>query len=227
MCTGGSPGQRSSPAAATRPSPVGEEGPKPEQADQALRVATVRDHLVEPGQRLLDDLDALVVFGVRGLVVEVGRQVDVALLRRESGRGVEAREQPPAAGALADLLGQLALRRLLWPLPLLVELAGGKLEQRLLADGLARLRHQVELLTVVRYDRDSARVLDDLAIGLLAVVIAEAVHAHRRDLALERGLAADALEGHALPYPALAATMPSVRASVRCSASTVTDSSGW
>src|SRR5215210_8107466 len=172
MCTGGSPGQRSSPAAATRPSPVGEEGPKPEQADQALRVATVRDHLVEPGQRLLDDLDALVLFGVRGLVVEVGRQVDVALLRRESGRGVEAREQPPAAGALADLLG-------------------------------------------------------DLAIGLLAVVITKAVHAHRRDLALERGLAADALEGHALPYPALAATMPSVRASVRCSASTVTDSSGW
>src|SRR5215211_235985 len=115
MCTGGSPGRRSSPAAATRPSPVGE-GPKPKQADQALCVATVRDHLVEADQRLLDDLDALVLLGVRGLVVEVSRQVDVALLRRESGRGVEAREQPPAAGALADLLGQLALRRLLWPL---------------------------------------------------------------------------------------------------------------
>ena len=109
------------------------------------------------------------------------------------GRGVEARQVLPGAGALADLLGELALGRVERALPLLVELAGRQLEQRLLVHGLARLADQVERLAVVRHDADGARMLDDLALGLLAVVVAEAVHADPADPALPDDLAADAL----------------------------------
>ena len=55
------------------------------------------------------------------------------------GRGVEGAERLPVGGLLADLLGELALGRLERVLALLVELAGGDLQQVGDADRLARL----------------------------------------------------------------------------------------
>src|SRR5919109_1135501 len=199
-----------------------EVGPKPEEADQGLRIPTAGDHVVEVYQRHLHDLDPLGVVGLRLLVIEIRRQVDVALLVREAGRGVEARQVLPGPGALADLLRELALGRIERLLPLLVELAGRKLEERLLLNGLARLPDQIEALAIVGHHRHRPGVGDDLAFGLLAVVVAEAVDPDGGNPPLPRGLAADALERHAL-----AATSASVTSSIVSSASTVTDSSGW
>src|SRR5919109_1339125 len=136
-----------------------EVGPKPEEADQGLRIPTAGDHVVEVYERHLH---------------------------------------------------------------VLVELAGRKLEERLLLNGLARLPDQIEALAIVGHHRHRPGVGDDLAFGLLAVVVAEAVDPDGGDPALPRGLAADALEGHAL-----AATSASVTSSIVSRASTVTDSSGW
>jgi hypothetical protein len=70
-------------------------------------------------------VDRRLLVGVR----DPGRQVEEDLLRREAGRRVERAEVLPVLGALADLLGELALGRLERALPLLVELAGRQLEQ--------------------------------------------------------------------------------------------------
>src|SRR5918996_3056302 len=111
---------------------------EPEQADERLGVAALPDHPVELGERNLDDLDPLLLGGIGGLVEEVGGEVDVALLVGEAGRGVEARQAPPGACPLADLLGQLAPGRVERILARLVELAGGQLEQGGVVDRLPR-----------------------------------------------------------------------------------------
>ena len=78
-------------------------------------------------------------------------------------------------GLLADLLGELALGGLQRVLALVVELAGRDLEQVRDADGLAGLADEPELVVVVEDDdADGARVADELALDLLAVLVAEA-----------------------------------------------------
>ena len=89
---------------------------------------------------------------------------------------------------------------------------------------LARLAHQDDVLAVVREHRHRAGVLDDLAFGLLAVVVAEAVDADLRDPTLPGRAAAGALEAHRRPA---SVTIASVTSSIVSSASSVTDSSGW
>ena len=61
------------------------------------------------------------------------------------GEDVESCEVPPVAGALADLLGQLALGGVERGLPLLVELARGQLQEARLAHRLARLGDEVDV----------------------------------------------------------------------------------
>src|SRR5215208_6430576 len=153
-----------------------QERPQPQQTYERLRVAAVPDHAVELGQRHLDDLDALVLVRVGALVEQARGHEDVALLGREARRRIEARQMLPRARALADLLGELALRGVERALAI-VELAGRQLEQRRLVDRLARLRDEVHPSPAVRHDPDRAGVLHDLALGLLAVVVAEAVDA--------------------------------------------------
>src|SRR5204863_2016121 len=103
------------------------------------------------------------------------------------------------------------------------------LEQGGLSHRLAWLAYEEQPLAVVGHDRDRSRVLDDLALGLLAVVVAEAVDADLGDTTLEGGLAVDALERHqATAAPAAAVpTIARVTSSMVSSASTVTASSGW
>ena len=59
--------------------------------------------------------------------------------------------------------------------PSLVELAGGDLEQVGDADRLARLAHEPQLVAVEHDDADRAGVGDELALDLLAVLVAERV----------------------------------------------------
>ena len=92
-----------------------------------------------------------------GVVAEPGGEEDVALLVGEPGRGEERREVLPVLGGLADLLGELALAALERRLPLLVELAGGQLEQVGIAGRLARLADEPDVLAVVRDDRRPSR----------------------------------------------------------------------
>ena len=126
----------------------------------------------------------------------------------------------PLARALADLLGKLALRRLEDVLPLLVELPGGDLEHRLVVNGLARLADEEDALAIMGHDADRARVGDDLALGLLAVVVAEAVHADLDDLAVVGDVPADALEAHQR-LASSASTMPPARAARKKSSSSL------
>ena len=100
----------------------------------------------------------------------------------------------PVAGGLADLLGQLALRALERALALLVELAGGQLEQVGVADRLARLAHEPDVLAVVGDDRHRAGMRDPLARDLLAVLVAERALVDVDDGALEDGARLQALE---------------------------------
>ena len=53
--------------------------------------------------------------------------------------------------------------------------------------------HEVQVLAVVGDDRDRPRVGDHLTLGLVAVFVAEAVDAHRRDAALPGRLRVDPL----------------------------------
>src|SRR5215208_4839984 len=83
------------------------------------------------------------------------------------------------------------------PLVLLVELAGRDLEQVGRADGLARLAHEPQLLAVQDDDPDCTGVDDDVALGVLAVLVAERLAADAEELALQEGLGVGALEGGA------------------------------
>ena len=104
----------------------------------------------------------------------------------------------PVPGGLADLLRELALRRVHGRLALDVELAGGQLEQVGLADrpraaGAPSTRGSSSHATIAY----GAGMADDLAVDDLAVLVAEAVLAHRRDTALPDRPRADPLEAAA------------------------------
>src|SRR5262245_52782199 len=220
----------SSLAAATRAS-AAQERSQPEEADERLRVAAAANRRVELGERQLDYLDALVLIGRGAFVVEVRGHEEMAFLVREAGRGVEARQVLPAAGALADLLGELALGGVERAFALLVQLAGRQLEQGGVVHRLARLSHEVDLLAVVGDHPHRAWVLDDLPLGLRAVVIAEAVDPDLGDPALPDHLPADPLhQSSSVVCAALSAaclTSDTVTSSIVSSACMVTDSSGW
>src|SRR4051812_8488551 len=80
-----------------------------EQPDERLGVARLVDERVELGERAGLDVDALVLVRLRLGVGQPRREVDVALLVGEPGRGVERRQVLPLVRGLADLLGELAL----------------------------------------------------------------------------------------------------------------------
>src|SRR5829696_2168387 len=122
----------------------------------------------------------------------------------------------PRARALADLFGEFALGGVERTLALLVELAGRQLQKGGLVHRLARLPHEVGPLAVVGDDPDRAGVLHDLALGLLAVVVAEAVDPlHQSSSVVWAASSAACL------------TSETVTSSIVSSASSVTDSSGW
>ena len=98
------------------------------------------------------------------------------------------------SAALADLLGQLALRGLQRRLALHVEPARRDLEEVGIVGDLARLAHEEEVGAVVGDDADGALVADDLALDLLAVGVAVALDAQRDDAALVDGAAPEGLE---------------------------------
>src|SRR5215216_205787 len=91
------------------PTPSAPEGPEPQQRDEALGVVAAPDHVVELAEGRLHHLDPLVLLRLAAFVVEVPGKVGVHVLLGEAGRGVESRQVLPGSGALADLLGQLAL----------------------------------------------------------------------------------------------------------------------
>src|SRR6476646_2043964 len=107
-------------------------------------------------QRLLDDLDPLVLAALSGLREQPGRTEQVDALVGEPRARVVVERLLPALGAQPHLLRQLAPRRLKRLLAVDVEPARGQLEQPRLADRLARLAHEPDLLLVVRDDRDRA-----------------------------------------------------------------------
>src|SRR3954471_18923213 len=80
-----------------------------------------------------------------------------------------------------------------------VQFAGGQLQERLLADGLAWLADEPDPLAVPRQHYDCARMLDDLALHHLAVVVAELLHLHGADVALPDLLFVHLLEAHPSP----------------------------
>src|SRR3954452_17965027 len=194
-------------------------GFQPQKADERLHVAAVADQLVELGERESPDLDPLALVALDVDLVDVGGQVEVDLLAREPGRRVATREVLPGARREPDLLAELALRRLERRLALLVELARRELEQCLLVDRLARLRDEEEVLAVVRHDRHRPGVNGDLARRLLAVVVREAVLAHREHPPLPGLLAADSPEGHPSSF---ARTAPPASAARKNSSSSST-----
>jgi hypothetical protein len=104
------------------------------------------------------------------------------------------------ARGLADLLAQLALGGLQRRLALDVELAGRQLEREA-QDRLARLAHEPDALVVVGDDRRRVLAADDLALDLLAVVMAKALDGDGEGLAVEDGLTAERLNllAHRLP----------------------------
>ena len=81
-------------------------------------------------------------------------------------------------------------------LALLVELAGRQLEQPRLAHRLAWLGDEVEPLAVVGHHSDGAGVADHLALDLLAVLRAPALHARLEDAALPDPIRGYALKAH-------------------------------
>ncbi len=132
-------------------------------------------------------------------LLDPGREEHRHLLLGESGRGVEALDLGPVTGAPPDLLDQLALGAIELRLALDVELARRQLEQTRLSDRLARLADEPDDLVVVGGDRHRARVRRDLAIGLLAIVVAEAVDPDVDDRALVNRLRIDSLHPVLLP----------------------------
>ena len=169
------------------------------QADDRLRVARLGDQRVELGERADVDVDPLVLRHLRALadVGDAGREEEVDLLVGEAGRGVEPAERLPVGRLLADLLGELALGGRERVLPLLVELAGGDLQQVRETDGLARLADEPQLVAVEHHDPDGAGVRDDLALDLLAVLVAEARLHDAEEAALVDRLGGRALEAGA------------------------------
>jgi hypothetical protein len=134
----------------------------------------------------------------------------------------EARDRLPSRCRLADLLCELAPCRLERRLALDVEPAGRDLEEVGVADGLARLAHEEDVLVVVGHDPGRALVAHDLALDLLAVCVAEALDAQRDDAALVDGLAPDRLEAsvlgaHARIPPITRRARPAARRSRRAS----------
>src|SRR6187200_1076732 len=107
-----------------------------QQPDQRLGVAAAGDRRVELVERARLDRDPLVLDLVARRVGQARGEVDVALLVGEAGRGEERRQVLPAIGRLPDLLGELAAAALERALPRLVELAGGQLEQVVVAGRL-------------------------------------------------------------------------------------------
>jgi hypothetical protein len=150
---------------------------------------------LEAVQRPRDDLDALLVVGWVDLaVVQPGGQEEVDLLVHHADAREERRQVLPLVGALADLLGQLALPGLQRLLPLLVELARRDLQHVGVAGRLARLAHEPDVLVVDRDDAHRAGVSDDLAARLLPVREAELALVDAEDPALVDLLAGDLLE---------------------------------
>src|SRR5215218_7525316 len=180
---------------------------QPEQPDQRLRVARRGEGAVEVGERPAHDLDALVLLGVGVAVAQAGGMEDVDELVGHAGARDVGGDPLPPHGRLADLLCELALGGLQRRLALLVEAAGGDLEEVGIVDGLARLADEVEVRVVVGNDAGGALVADDLALDLVAVGVAEAIEDERHDLALVDGAAPDVLEAAVVgahgrrPYP--------------------------
>ena len=153
---------------------------------------------LELGERVGLDVDPLVLDLLPGLVAEVGREVDVALLVGEPGRREVRGEVLPGRRRLADLLGQLALAAApAGSRPRSSSLPAGSSSRSGIAGRLARLAHQPDVLAVVGDDRDRARVRDPLARDLLAVLVAERALADVDDLPLEHGARLQAFEARA------------------------------
>src|SRR4051812_9497121 len=199
--------------------------------DEGLGVVGGGDRAVEIVEGPCDELDALVLLDLGAAdVVQAGGEEDVDALVGEAGGAPVGLEVLPVVGGLSDLLGELALAGVERLLALLVELAGGQLEQVGDADRLARLADQVQVLVVVGDDGDRAHVADDLALGLAAVVVAEAVAADGDDLALVDRVAGQAGEvgAHAAASCSPAASRSaSTTSSMPSRAATDTRSSGW
>jgi hypothetical protein len=138
------------------------------------------------------DVDALVLLDLGTLcdVRDAGGEEQVDLLARETRRREERSERLPVLGLLADLLGELALGRVQRVLALLVELAGGDLEQVRCAHGLARLAHQPQCFTVNDHDAHGAGVIDDLAFEFLAILMPDAQILELQELPFVKNLAA-------------------------------------
>ena len=132
----------------------------------------------------------------------------------------------PVLGRLADLLGQLAPGAVQRRLALLVELAGGELEQVGVAGGLTRLADEPDVLVVVRDHRHRAGVRDPLARDLLAVVVAEAALADVEDRALEDRVRLEPLEPGAHGCAAASSRSARQTSSMPSSAATLTRSVG-
>src|SRR5207253_445637 len=146
----------------------------------------------KPGQRPGDDLDPLVLLALGTRLMQAGGMEEVNALVGEAGARVEAEDGLPALRSEADLLRQLALRRLQGALAVDVQASRGDLEQFGL-DCLAWLAHEPHALAVVGHDADRAAVTDDLARDLLAVCVAEALDAHLHEPSVVHRLAAEPL----------------------------------
>ena len=99
----------------------------------------------------------------------------------------------PLLGLKPHLLFELALRALKPRLALNVELSRRHLEQRRIAHRLARLADEPNDAIAMSDDPDGTRVRNDLAVGLLAILVAEGVDADIDHVPLVRRLRADAL----------------------------------
>jgi flagellar basal body-associated protein FliL len=207
-------------------------GAQPVQADERLRVARRGHRAVEVAQRPLDDLDALVLVGVRALLAEAGGVEDLDDLVGHPGRRDVAADRLPAGRRLADLLGQLPFGRLERRLALLVQPAGRDLQEVGVADRLARLAHQVQVGVVMAHHRDRALVAHDLALDDVAVGVAEALARDAEDLAVEDRALLDGLElavgcrHRPQPYPDSSSSNANVTSSMPCSEAWLTRSVG-
>src|SRR4051812_42860493 len=174
----------------------GEAFPHASERDDGLRILVGREDRVELRERDDLDVDALVLVDLRALVDvgDAGGEEEVDLLVREAGRGEERAERLPVGGLLADLLRQLTLGRGQRVLALFVELARGDLEQVGDADRLARLADEPQLVVIEDDDADGARMGDELANGLLPILVAERGALDGEELPVEDVLGLGALE---------------------------------
>ena len=139
------------------------------EADDRLRVGDVagRDDLVDTRERDALDDEVLLLDPVRGAVAgpqPLGEEADGELVA-EPGRVVEVPELGETLCLGPDLLGELARRALFGRLAGHVELAGRKLQERLV-DRAAVLAHEQDVLEVV-FERDHAHGVEgphDLAL---------------------------------------------------------------